>query len=98
VRKRTGEHNPAANAIQLMTMKVSKGLEFPLGTLSDVGHTPAKDEGDQEAVRVFYVDARRAAKRYLTLSLCLSRPAQKTAIAKRLVELKLSWRCPSKSY
>ncbi|MEN9377388.1 MAG: hypothetical protein RL710_2545, partial [Pseudomonadota bacterium] len=27
VRKRTGEYNPAADAIQIMTMKVSKGLE-----------------------------------------------------------------------
>nr|MBP9061207.1 NERD domain-containing protein [Rhodoferax sp.] len=33
VRKRTGEYNPAADAIQIMTMKVSKGLEFPVVAL-----------------------------------------------------------------
>ena len=27
-RKRSGDFNPGANAIQVMTMKVSKGLEF----------------------------------------------------------------------
>ena len=27
VRKRTGDYNPAADAIQIMTMKVSKGMQ-----------------------------------------------------------------------
>ena len=30
VRKKTGDFNPAADTIQIMTMKVSKGLEFPV--------------------------------------------------------------------
>ena len=39
-----------------MTMKVSKGLEFPVVALPGVGHMPA----EQEAARVFYVAATRA--------------------------------------
>ncbi len=60
VRKRTGEYNPAADAIQIMTMKVSKGLEFPVVALPGVGHMPAAGEDEQEAVRVVYVAAMRA--------------------------------------
>ncbi|MBK6593392.1 MAG: NERD domain-containing protein [Burkholderiales bacterium] len=63
VRKRTGEYNPAADAIQIMTMKVSKGLEFPVVALPGVGHMPAKGEDEQESARVFYVAATRATQR-----------------------------------
>lgn len=63
VRKRTGEYNPAADTIQIMTMKVSKGLEFPVVALPGVGHMPAKGEDEQEAARVFYVAATRATQR-----------------------------------
>ncbi|MDD5324998.1 MAG: 3'-5' exonuclease [Polaromonas sp.] len=63
VRKRTGEYNPAADAIEIMTMKVSKGLEFPVVALPGVGHMPAKGEDEQEAARVFYVAATRATER-----------------------------------
>jgi superfamily I DNA/RNA helicase len=38
VRKRAGDFNPGANAIQIMTMKVSKDLEFPVVALPGVGH------------------------------------------------------------
>ena len=37
----------------IMTMKVSKGLEFPVVALPGVGHVPAKGEDEQEAARVF---------------------------------------------
>ena len=60
VRKRAGDFNPGANAIQVMTMKVSKGLEFPVVALPGVGHMPAAGEDEQEAARVFYVAATRA--------------------------------------
>ena len=63
VRKRPGDYNPAADAIQIMTMKVSKGLEFPVVALPGVGHMPAKGEDEQEAARVFYVAATRATQR-----------------------------------
>ena len=63
VRKRSGDYNPAADAIQIMTMKVSKGLEFPVVALPGVGHMPAKGEDEREAARVFYVAATRATQR-----------------------------------
>jgi hypothetical protein len=46
VRKRAGDFNPGANAIQVMTMKVSKGLEFPVVALPGVGHMPAAGEDE----------------------------------------------------
>jgi len=63
VRKRAGDFNPHANAIQIMTMKVSKGLEFPVVALPGVGHMPAAGVDEQEAARVFYVAATRATQR-----------------------------------
>ena len=63
VRKRSGDYNPAADAIQIMTMKVSKGLEFPVVAMPGVGHMPAAGEDEQEAARVFYVAATRATHR-----------------------------------
>ena len=63
VRKKSGEYQPGANAIQVMTMKVSKGLEFPVVALPGVGHMPAPGEDEKEAARVFYVAATRATQR-----------------------------------
>jgi hypothetical protein len=63
VRKRAGDFNPGANAIQVMTMKVSKGLEFPVVAIPGVGHMPAAGEDEKEAARVFYVAATRATQR-----------------------------------
>jgi hypothetical protein len=60
LRKRTGDYKPGADTIQIMTMKVSKGLEFPVVALPGVGHMPAEGEDEQEAARVFYVAATRA--------------------------------------
>ena len=65
VRKRSGNFNPGANAIQVMTMKVSKGLEFPVVALPGVGHMPAPGEDEKEAARVFYVAATRATQQLL---------------------------------
>ena len=63
VRKKSGDYNPSANAIQIMTMKVSKGLEFPVVALPGVGHMPAKGQDEAEVARVFYVAATRATQR-----------------------------------
>ena len=41
----------------MMTMKVNKGLGFPVVPLPSVGHMPAPGEDEKEAVRVFYVAA-----------------------------------------
>ena len=61
--KRSGDYNPGADAIQVMTMKVSKGLEFPVVALPGVGHIPAPGEDEKEAARVFYVAATLATQR-----------------------------------
>ena len=53
LRERSGDYNPGADAIQVMTMKVSKGLEFPVVALSGVGHLPAPGEDEKDAARVF---------------------------------------------
>jgi superfamily I DNA/RNA helicase len=63
VRKKSGEYRPAADAIQVMTMKVSKGLEFPVVTLPGLGHMPALGEGEKGATRVLYVAATGATQR-----------------------------------
>ena len=63
VRKRSGEFNPGANAIQVMTMRVSKGLEFPVAALPGVGHMPTAGKYEKETARVFYVAAARATQR-----------------------------------
>jgi hypothetical protein len=60
VRKRAGDFNPGADAIQIMTMKVSKGLEFPVVALPGVGHLPGPGEDQTEAARLCYVAATRA--------------------------------------
>ena len=63
VRKRAGDFNPGANAIQIMTMKVSKGLAFPVVALPGVWHMPAAREGEAEVARLFYMAATRATQR-----------------------------------
>ena len=62
-RENPDDYNPGADAIQVMTMKVSKGLEFPVVALPGVGHMPAPGEDEKEAARVFYVAATRATQR-----------------------------------
>ncbi|MDR3368352.1 3'-5' exonuclease [Rhodoferax sp.] len=59
----SGDFDPTSNKIKVMTMKVRKGLEFPVVALPDVGHMPAKGEDEKEAARVFYVAATRATQR-----------------------------------
>ena len=62
-RTRRGDFDPTSDKIKVMTMKVSKGLEFPVVALPGVGHMPAAGEDEKEAVRVFYVAATRATQR-----------------------------------
>ncbi len=59
----SGDFDPTSNKMKVMTMKVSKGLEFPLVALPGVGHMPAAGEDEKEATRVFYVAATRATQR-----------------------------------
>lgn len=65
VRKGSGSFNPAADTIKVMTMHVSKGLEFPVVALVGVGNMPAKDHDEREEARLFYVGATRATHRLI---------------------------------
>lgn len=59
----SGDFDPTSNKIKVMTMKVSKGLEFAVVALPGVGHMPAAGEDEKEAARVFYVAATRSTQR-----------------------------------
>ncbi len=58
----SGDFDPTSNKIKVMTMKVSKGLEFPVVALPGVGRMPAAAD-EKEAARVFYVAASLATQR-----------------------------------
>ena len=64
-----------------MTMKVSKGLEFPVVALPGVGHMPALGEDEREAARVFYVAATRATQR-----LVMGVPSSARGLAPRMAD------------
>lgn len=65
VRKRSGDYRPAQDAIKVMTMKVSKGLEFPIVAIPGVGSMPAPGADEKEEARLFYVAATRATEKLL---------------------------------
>jgi hypothetical protein len=65
VRKRSGDYQPAQDAIKVMTMKVSKGLEFPIVAIPGVGSMPAPGADEKEEARLFYVAATRATEKLL---------------------------------
>ena len=65
VRKGTGQYNPGRNAITVLTMHASKGLEFAVVALPGVGQMPAADEDERDEARLFYVAATRATHRLL---------------------------------
>lgn len=60
VRKSSGNFDPLADTIKVMTMHGSKGLEFPVVTLCGVGQMPGRGEDEKEEARLFYVAATRA--------------------------------------
>ena len=60
-----GDFNPSSNKMKLITMKISKGFEFPVVALPGVGQISAKGEDEQETARVFYVAATRAMQRFV---------------------------------
>jgi Nuclease-related domain/UvrD-like helicase C-terminal domain/AAA domain len=65
VRKGSGTFHPLADTIKLLTMHVSKGLEFPVVAISGAGQMPGPDQDDVEEARLFYVAATRATQRLL---------------------------------
>lgn len=65
VRKRSGDFKPGGDAIRVLTMKVSKGLEFPVVAIPGLGQMPQADEDELDEARLFYVAATRATSRLL---------------------------------
>ncbi|MBK5206178.1 MAG: ATP-binding domain-containing protein [Polaromonas sp.] len=63
VRKRSGDFSPNRDTITVLTMHVSKGLEFPVVALPGVGQMPAAGEDEHEEARLFYVGATRATQK-----------------------------------
>jgi ATP-dependent exoDNAse (exonuclease V) beta subunit len=55
--------DPAHDSIKVMTLHVSKGLEFPVVALGGAGRMPAEGEDEREEARLFYVGATRATQR-----------------------------------
>jgi hypothetical protein len=69
VRKSSGSFDPGQDTIKILTMHVSKGLEFPVVALPGVGYMPEDGESEAEEARLFYVAATRATEAlYITLS------------------------------
>ena len=63
VRKGTGSFNPNGDTIKVLTMHISKGLEFPVVALMGVGQMPGAGDDEHEEARLFYVGATRATLR-----------------------------------
>lgn len=57
--------DPAHDSIKVMTLHVSKGLEFPVVALVGAGRMPAEGEDEREEARLFYVGATRATQRLI---------------------------------
>lgn len=63
VRRRSGDFQPLADTVKVMTMHASKGLEFPVVALAGVGSMPVDGEAVEDEARLFYVAATRATQR-----------------------------------
>lgn len=59
----TGNFNPRADSIKLMTMHASKGLEFAVVALPGIGQMPMRSADERSEARLFYVAATRATHR-----------------------------------
>ena len=62
-RNSSSVYDPAHDSIKVMTLHVSKGLEFPVVALVGAGRMPAVGEDECEEARLFYVGATRATQR-----------------------------------
>lgn len=68
VRRKSGSFNPKADTIKVMTMHVSKGLEFPLVALPGIGQLPTPGEDEQAEAQLFYVASTRATSQLILTS------------------------------
>jgi superfamily I DNA/RNA helicase len=70
VRKRSGDYKPEEDAIKVITMHASKGLEWPVVAVMGEKGPDAKAAENQESMleaRVVYVATTRAMQRLLVL-------------------------------
>lgn len=65
VRHRSGDFDPLANTIKVMTMHASKGLEFPVVAVVGAGQMPREGEEATDEAKLFYVAATRATQRLM---------------------------------
>jgi superfamily I DNA/RNA helicase len=65
IREKSGDFDPVGNHIHVLTMHVSKGLEFPVVALVGVGHMPEEGADERDEARLFYVAATRATQRLM---------------------------------
>ena len=63
VRHRSGDFDPLADSIKVMTMHASKGLEFPVVAVAGIGQMPRAGEEVADEAKLFYVAATRATQR-----------------------------------
>lgn len=69
LRKGSGSFDPRQDTIKILTMHVSKGLEFPVVALPGVGQMPEEGENEADEARLFYVAATRATQSlFITVS------------------------------
>lgn len=64
-RRKTGDYHPGEAAVKLLSMRVSKGLEFPVVAIPGVGRLPTAEQDEREAARLLYVAATRATEALL---------------------------------
>jgi ATP-dependent exoDNAse (exonuclease V) beta subunit len=57
--------DPGHDSIKVMTLHVSKGLEYPVVALVGAGNMPAPGEDEREEAKLFYVGATRATQRLI---------------------------------
>ena len=60
-----GDFHPSRDTIKIMTIKVCKGLEFPVVALPGIGQMPRAGKDEQDEARLFYVAATRATHKLL---------------------------------
>lgn len=65
IRKGSGDFKPRNDEIKIMTMRVSKGLEFPVVALPGIGQMPHAAEEEVHEARLFYVAATRATQKLM---------------------------------
>lgn len=63
VRHKSGDFDPLADTIKIMTMHASKGLEFPVVAVAGVGQMPRDGEEPADEAKLFYVAATRATQK-----------------------------------